>query len=195
MLSIPWIFRMNFIISRALENIKNKMMDKFQKISEEEIQDNAFKLIGKDWMLITAGTSDSFNTMTASWGGMGILWNKPVVFIFVRPQRFTHEFTEKNGCFTLSFFDKKYRKALSFCGTHSGRDTDKIKETGLTPRVTPSENITFDESRLFIECKKLYKGNLKAGGFLFEELISKNYPTEDFHTVYIGEVTSCWKKI
>ncbi|MFP4059208.1 MAG: flavin reductase [Bacteroidota bacterium] len=168
-------------------------MKNFKKISEETITDNPFKLIGKDWMLITAGNPDSFNTMTASWGGLGILWNKSVTFVFIRPQRYTHGFTEENEYFTLSFFDKKYKKALSFCGTHSGRDNDKIKETGLSPVETPAGNVSFLESRLVIECKKLYRGELNKNNFIVTELIDKNYPTEDFHTVYIGEITSCWK--
>ena len=60
---------------------------------------NPFEMIGGSWMLITAGTEDSFNSMTASWGGMGFLWNKNVVFTFIRPERYTYEFTRKTNCF------------------------------------------------------------------------------------------------
>ena len=104
-----------------------------REIKATEIKENAIKLIGKDWALITAGDESGYNTMTASWGGLGQLWNKDVCFIFIRPQRYTYEFIEKNELFTMSFYPEEYRKALSFCGTKSGRDYDKAKETGLTP--------------------------------------------------------------
>jgi flavin reductase (DIM6/NTAB) family NADH-FMN oxidoreductase RutF len=106
---------------------------KFRETKPELLTDNPFKLIGTDWTLITAGAPRSFNTMTASWGGLGVLWDKKVCFCFIRPTRHTYSFVEKAASFTLSFFDEQHRKALTFCGTHSGRDTDKIAATGLTP--------------------------------------------------------------
>ena len=104
-----------------------------KEIKPANIKDNPFKLIGGDWMLITAGTKESFNTMTASWGGLGVLWDKEVAFAFVRPTRHTFGFMEKSPVFTLSFFAEQYRPALEFCGAHSGRDVNKIAQTGLTP--------------------------------------------------------------
>ena len=132
------------------------MGSKLTKISEEELKDNVFKLIGADWMLITAGDASSCNTMTASWGAMGVLWSKNVCFCFIRPTRHTRLFVEKNKAFTLSFFEDKYRKALNICGTISGKDKDKIKEAGLTPVISPSGSVYFSEARLVIECKKIY---------------------------------------
>ena len=120
-------------------------------IKPEEITDNVIKLIGKDWMLVTAGRPGDYNTMTASWGGAGFLWNKPVVFVFVRHERHTYGFMEREDVFTLSFFDEKYRKALSLCGTKSGRDTDKAAETGLTPVETSNGSIAFSPARLVLE--------------------------------------------
>jgi len=105
----------------------------FKEIAPEAVTDNVFTLIGKDWMLITAGTMKSFNTMTASWGGMGIIWGEPVCWCVIRPHRYTYKFMEKSGFFTLAFFEEKYREMLSFCGTKSGKDVNKVKETGLTP--------------------------------------------------------------
>ena len=126
-----------------------------------EINENAVKLIGKEWMLITAGNMENYNTMTASWGNIGFLWGKPVATIYVRPQRYTLEYIEREECFTLSFFPEQYRKALNICGTKSGRDTDKVKEAGLTP-YSPSDGIvSFKEARLVMKCRKLYKGKLK----------------------------------
>lgn len=106
---------------------------KFKELEPANLKDNPFKLINDDWMLITAGDKNNFNTMTASWGGLGIMWFKNVSFIVVRPSRYTFEFMEKHDRYTLSFFEEEYRDALNICGTKSGRDTDKIKEAGLTP--------------------------------------------------------------
>ena len=102
-----------------------------KKIAPKDIDKNVIKLIGQDWMLVTAGDQEKFNMMTASWGSMGYLWNKPVVMVFVRPQRYTFEFTEKKDEFTLSFFDEKYRHALNVCGSVSGRDVNKVQELSL----------------------------------------------------------------
>ena len=108
-------------------------MNKFIEIDPQELTDNVFKLIGRDWMLITAGDERRCNTMTASWGGLGVQWNANVAVSFVRPSRYTYEFLEKGKYYTLSFFDSGYRRALQLCGSKSGRDTDKIKEAELTP--------------------------------------------------------------
>jgi flavin reductase (DIM6/NTAB) family NADH-FMN oxidoreductase RutF len=163
-------------------------MINFKKLDPIKINENAIDLIGNKWMLITAGTVESYNTMTASWGGMGMLWNKPVVFIFVRPQRYTYQFVEKNDSFTCTFFEEKHRDALRFCGSKSGRDFDKAAETGLTPIATDSGNIIFAEASLVLECKKLYFQDIDPQGFVIPE-IQKNYPAKDYHRMYIGEIT------
>ena len=162
-----------------------------KQLSPYELNENVFRLVDKDWMLVTAGTKEQFNTMTASWGGMGILWNQPIAIIFIRPTRYTYEFTEKSGSFTLCFFDKKYRKALNYCGSHSGRDVDKMRETGLVPKVTESGNIVFQQARLVIECKKIYFQDLDPDHFL-DPSTSKNYPQKDYHRMYFGSIENCW---
>jgi len=162
----------------------------FTKINPELISDNPFKLINNDWMLITAGDMQSFNTMTASWGGMGILWNKKVVFCFIRPTQYTFQFMEKTKHFTLSFFSEQYREALNFCGTKSGKNTDKMKHTGLTPIKSDNGSVYFKEARMVLECKKIYSDPLKHERFL-DVAIEKNYPAKDYHTLYIGEITTC----
>jgi flavin reductase (DIM6/NTAB) family NADH-FMN oxidoreductase RutF len=170
------------------------MLKNFSLINPQDIQDNVFKLIGNDWMLITAGNAKSYNTMTASWGFMGILWNKPMAVCFIRPQRFTLSFVERNPYFTLSFFPEKYRDALQICGTKSGRDVNKVKEAGLTPLETSNENIAFDQARLVLECRKVYSGKINEEDFLMRELIQKNYPSKDFHQFYFGEVINTYIK-
>lgn len=172
----------------------NSLEKYFNSIPVGSMEDNVFDLIGRQWMLITAGTTGNFNTMTASWGSMGILWNKPVAICFIRPNRYTYEFAEKYDHYTLSFFDEKYRDLLNFCGTKSGRNTDKIKATGLTPLISRHLNIGFMESRMVIECRKLYCDDLKPGNFIIPDIARKNYPRDDYHRFYIGEVVNCFLK-
>jgi flavin reductase (DIM6/NTAB) family NADH-FMN oxidoreductase RutF len=169
------------------------MNDNFKPIDPGRVSDNPFHLIGNDWMLITAGNVQKFNTMTASWGGMGILWRKKVCFIFVRPSRYTYEFLEENESFTLSFFEEEYRKVLSFCGTKSGRDVDKIAATGLTPVEGEQESVYFAEARLVMQCKKLYYQDLEPGNFL-DSSIEENYYGRDYHRIYVGEIKGCYVK-
>jgi len=168
-------------------------MPVLKKINPDDITDNAFRLIGKDWMLITSGGMDSFNTMTASWGGIGELWHKNVSFIFVRPSRYTYEFLERNRVYTLSFFGEEHRNALSLCGSKSGRDIDKAGEAGLTAVQSENGSVYFSEARLVIECAKLYYQDLDPSNFL-DGSIEKNYSGENYHRMYIGEVLSVLRK-
>ncbi len=163
-------------------------MKKFREINPLEFNESPFRLIGKEWMLITAGNMENWNTMTASWGGMGEIWFKPAVFTFIRPQRHTLKFVEKEPVFTLSFFDEKYRTALKICGAHSGRDCDKAAEAGLTPFGTDGGSVAFEEARLVLECRKLYVQDLDPAGFLDDSIIPKHYPARDFHRMFVGEV-------
>lgn len=164
-------------------------MANFTEIAPQDINESAFKLIGKDWMLITAGTLDSFNTMTASWGGLGVIWNKPVCYCVIRPQRYTREFMDRGDTFTLTFFEEKHRKALEYCGSHSGKDVDKIKATGLTPVKADSGAVYFAEARIVLECRKVYFQDIDPAGFV-DPTIADNYDN-DYHRLYIGEVTNC----
>lgn len=162
-------------------------MKKFNEISPDDLNESAVRLIGKEWMLITAGTIGKWNTMTASWGALGRLWKKPVAFMFIRPTRHTFEFANREPLFTLCFFEEKYRDALNFCGAHSGRDCDKAKETGLTPFEVEPGTVAFEEARLILVCRKLYFQDLKPENFLDPE-IEVNYPKKDYHRMFVGEV-------
>ncbi len=163
------------------------------KIDIKQLQGNAVSMFDDKWCLITAGNKDSYNTMTASWGAMGELWNKDVCFIFIRPQRYTLEFTEREEYFTLSFFDDEYKKALTFCGRNSGRDCDKAKETGLTP-VEIDGSMSFEESETVIVCKKLFYQDINPEGFVDKAIDGVCYPEKDYHRMYVGEVVACYKK-
>jgi flavin reductase (DIM6/NTAB) family NADH-FMN oxidoreductase RutF len=167
------------------------MEKKFANFPVSELNDNVFQLIGDDWMLITAGDPGNFNVMTASWGGLGILWHMSVAFCFVRPHRHTFGFMEASDCYTLCFLEGPYRDVLQYCGTRSGRDVDKIAETGLVPLTSDNGGIYYEQCRLVLECRKLYADWLKEESFVRQNLIGKNYPKKDFHRFYIGEIISC----
>lgn len=154
------------------------LADLYRQIDPLEIPDNPIKLIGEDWMLITAGTPDKFNSMTASWGGYGV-WEDPVAFILVRPSRYTFQFLEKEEYFTLSFFDPaKYREPLlKIFGRKSGRDTDKVKESGFHPLFT-NPGMAYTEARMIVVCKKKFSAPTRADG--------------DAHKLYLGEIVSVW---
>lgn len=164
-------------------------MNAFQIISPENLVDNPFKLIGKDWMLITAGAKESFNTMTGAWGGLGVLWGKNICFCVIRPNRYTYEFMERSDVFTLSFLEEQYRDALTYCGTKSGRDVNKTAETKLTP-VFNDDSIYFAEARLVLVCKKIYFQDMMPANFLAPE-IDEFYPLKDYHRMYVGEIARC----
>lgn len=169
-------------------------MSKFHTIRPEQVKDNVFKKIGREWMLLTAGTMDSFNTMTAGWGGFGVLWRINVCICFIRPSRYTYEFIEKSEYFTLSFFESKYKEMLTYMGTVSSRHEDKIKKSKITPAATKKGSIYFEEAELVFDCKKIYFEDISPDHFLDKNLMN-NYPDKDYHRMYIGEIKECLKKV
>jgi flavin reductase (DIM6/NTAB) family NADH-FMN oxidoreductase RutF len=162
-------------------------MSQFADIQPTALADNLFQRIGSDWMLITAGQRGAYNTMTASWGGAGVLWGKNVAFVFVRPSRYTYEFMEKESAFSMSFFDEKYRDALKLCGAKSGRDIDKAAATGLTPCFDGAAPY-FEQARLVVVCRKLYAQDLDPAQLQAPPLAGF-YKDGDFHRMYVGEIT------
>lgn len=166
------------------------MPEIFKEINPTSIKENVIDLIGYKWMLITAGNLKHFNTMTASWGGIGFLWNKPVVFCFIRPERYTYKFMEENVFFSLCFFKEKYRKALNICGSHSGKNFDKVKAANLTPIEGKTKTVIFKEAFLVMECRKIYFGDIDKKGILDYEIL-KHYEEYGFHRQYIGEIMYC----
>lgn len=162
-------------------------MAQFHEIKPSELNDNTFNLIGKDWMLVTAANDNKVNTMTASWGGLGVMWGKNVAYTVIRPQRYTKEFIDTNTHFTLSFYDKVYKDKLSYLGTVSGRDEDKITKSGLT-LLNDCDAPYFEEAKLVLICKKLFVQPLEETSFLDSSLIDRWYPNKDFHSLYIAEI-------
>lgn len=165
----------------------------FTQINPQELNFNPFTAIGQQWMLITAGDESKANTMTASWGGAGVLWNKNVVTCYIRPQRYTREFVETQEYFSLSFLPEEYRKQLTYCGRVSGRDVDKIAQTGLT-LCNEFEAPYFEESDIALICKKLYVDKIKPECIIHKETDSINYPDKDYHIIYIAEIVKALVK-
>ncbi len=157
----------------------------FREISVSELSFNPFEKIGKQWMLITAGDENGYNTMTASWGFMGVMWGKNVIETVIRLNRHTLGFVENNDLFTVSFFGEEHRSALKFCGAHSGRDCDKAKETGLTPFFTDG-TAAFEEAQMIIVCKKLYSQEMDLSKL--DESQKKWYDNDPVHKAFIGEI-------
>ena len=164
----------------------------FKEVSPQTLNFNPFTRIGSDWMLITAGQPGDMNTMTASWGGAGVLWNANVTFAFVRPSRYTYEFLEKEAYYSLTFLDPAVRRPLQICGSKSGRDGDKIAEAGLTP-VFDAPAPYFQEAETAIICRKLYTQDLDPTRFLDPKL-EANYKQGDYHRVYVGEIVKVLKR-
>ena len=142
--------------------------------------------LNNEWALLTAGNKKKFNSMTISWGSFGVLWFKNVVTVYVRPERYTLEFLQKQDYFTVSFYDKKYKKDLQILGTKSGRDTNKMQEISLTPKFLDT-GITFNEASQTFVCKKLYVGQFDLNN-MDKQTKKQNYPTPQGHYVFIGEI-------
>ncbi len=169
------------------------MSNEFKQITPFEMEGNVFKEFGKDWCLITAEKDGKVNTMTAAWGGYGVMWNKNVAHVVIRPQRYTKEFVDYADSFSLTFFDESFKKKLAYLGTASGRDEDKIAKCDL--HTVFDENIPyFEESNLVVFCKKLYASEIVEEGFIEKNIIDECYPDKDFHVLYFAEITKILKK-
>lgn len=163
-------------------------MHTFQPYPIDMLNMNPFTKIGKEWALISAGDKNKCNTMTVSWGGVGVLWGKNVVYIFIRDSRYTKKFIDNGEFFSMSFFDEKYRDALSYCGKESGRNVDdKFKGAGLTPAFR--HNIPYpDEANLVLLCRKMAAVPITEDTFVDPQIMPKWYSDNDMHVMYVGEI-------
>ena len=164
----------------------------FKTVHINTLDMNPFTKIGKEWLLITAGTIDNCNTMTASWGSLGFLWNRNVATVYIRPQRYTKLFVDDNDMFTLSFFGRDFRKALTYLGQTSGRDEDKIATAGLTPYLLEN-TVGFEEAEMIFVMKKCYQTSIDPEKFL-DATIAEHYPDKDYHEMYIAEIVNVYVK-
>lgn len=167
-----------------------------REISIESLQLNPMTMFGSDWCLLAAGDEQGHNAMTIAWGNLGATWDQvdanrrsciPTATVYLRPQRYTREFLDRENLFTISAFDPQYKKALGYMGSHSGRDGDKTAAAGLTPLFTDGTT-AFAEAKLVFICKKLYHAPLAENGFVDGGIIPLNYPDRDFHEMYIGQI-------
>jgi flavin reductase (DIM6/NTAB) family NADH-FMN oxidoreductase RutF len=188
----------------GIDSTKMIRSEEFVKVNPKEIPGNPAQLIGDEWMLITAGNKESYNTMTAGWGTLGVIWNKPVATCYIHPDRYTFEFMEKENSdyYTLCFFDSVYREALVYCGARSGRDhkdTNKAEVAGLTPLYTENGAVYFKEAWLVLECRKLYSDRFNAKNFATDVVMSRRgtdvqsvyNEMPQYHKFYIGEIVNC----
>ena len=164
-----------------------------EQIDVRNLEDNVFSLIGEEWMLITAGTAEKCNTMTASWGGLGVLWGKNCATCYVRPQRYTKEFLDREEYFTLAVLSEEKREVLRLCGSKSGRDVDKVKECGFTVRAAACGAPYFEEADLVLVCRKRFVQPMDPAA-IPADVKEKYYQAEDYHTLYIGEIVEVLKK-
>lgn len=163
------------------------MMHTFQPMPADMLEFNPFTKIGKEWALVTAGTKTKANTMTVSWGGVGVLWGKNTAFIFIRDSRYTKELLDAGEFFSITFFDEAYREALNYCGSHSGREENKIEQAGLTLNFRHSIPY-IDEGNFVLLCKKMSATRITEDSFLDSHIKEKWYPDGDMHTMYVAEI-------
>lgn len=164
----------------------------FKQVDPKTLNFNVFSAIGDQWMLITAGTPERCNTMTASWGGLGILWGAPMATAYIRPQRYTREFVDGNEYFTLSFFSEDYRKQLALCGSKSGRDIDKVKECGFTVAAGQGNAPYFEQADLVLVCRKRMVMPMDPDAM--PEDVKEKWYDNDYHYMYWGEIVEALKK-
>ena len=169
-------------------------MSSFKEIDISTLNENFFRKIGKEWMLITAGDKDKFNTMTASWGGIGVIWGVTASFCFIRQSRYTHQFISDNDYYTLSFFGGKMMEELTYCGKNSGRDVNKIQETGLLP-VFDEQAPYFEQAELVLICQKMYSQSMTPENFADKTIVDKMYSDSDWHDMFIGKIVKVIAKV
>ncbi len=164
-----------------------------KEINIRDIKESAVGMINDGWALVSAGNELSWNTMTVSWGALGELWGKDVAFVFIRPQRYTYEFFEREELFTVSFFAEEHREILKICGAKSGRDCNKAQLTGLKAEFSQGAPC-FEQAQYTLVCRKVAAQDLDPAGFI-DENIEKNYANKDYHRMYVGEILKVLKKV
>lgn len=163
-----------------------------KQITPKEIVGNPFSMLDEQWALVTAADGEIANPMTVSWGGLGVIWSKPVATVYIRPQRYTHDLLEKEEYFTVSFYGEEQRNALRLCGTKSGREMDKAAASGLT-LVKEDGFCYYADAELVLCCKKIYRDRIRPEGILSDD-DEKCYPEKDYHDVYFGEIVKVLAK-
>lgn len=186
-------------VQEVVGNVADKSFDElFTNIPATDIKDNVFKLVGQDYTVITAGNDSLYNSMTASYGGWGQLFDKPTTWCFLRANRYTLEVIKKEQTYTMSYFADNYKDQVLFFGSKTGRNSEKMKENTLTKVSTPSGNISYKEARLIIECKLIQVTSVNPDDFYTEEgrrfVVDASKESNEYHKVVFGEITNVWIK-
>ena len=165
------------------------------QLQEMEIRDlscDVFQVFQHATPLLSAGSAEKFNTMVIGWGGLGTLWGKAVCTVYVRPQRYTYEFMERENAFSVSVLPPECREALRVCGSESGRDVDKVKKCGLTPAFSALGAPYFEQAQLVLVCRKLYVQDLDLGGMAEKVQIFYGPAQGGIHRAYTGEILEAY---
>ena len=164
----------------------------FQETDIHSLEFNPFDKISKQWMLITAGNEEKSNTMTASWGGVGIMWGKEVATAYIRPQRYTKEFVDREERFTLSFLPEEHRKALNVCGSVSGKNVeDKWKEAGLHPFYVDGTT-GVEEAEMILVCRKLYAQEMNRSASSRKNAMKNGIPPKIITPCILRKLRRFW---
>jgi len=143
-------------------------------------------------LLVGQGKDGKPNPMTIAWGAMMFAWNKPVFVAMVRNSRYTYKLMEESNTFTINFLGKEYHKELSLCGTKSGFNVDKWKETKLTPvNAKTVETKIIEEAFLNIECKVIFTNDMNYEDLnktIIEQHYQKHISGKTSHKFYYGEI-------
>jgi flavin reductase (DIM6/NTAB) family NADH-FMN oxidoreductase RutF len=153
----------------------------------------AMENLHKRGAFLTVKKGDTVNTMTISWGDIGYRWSRPILTVMVRQSRYTHELIDSNSEFTVSIpLDDSLKKALAICGTKSGREMDKFKETGISLKASKYlETPIIADCKLHYECKIVYKQDMDPA-LMKDEVLKGSYSNGDYHTFYYGEIVNCY---
>lgn len=181
----------NVSASIASEATTESSLPGFRQVTADKIPGNIIKLLS-NWTLITSGTAQKSNVMTASWGGLGVFWEKPVAFCFLNPSRYSVQTMDEGETYTISFYTEAYKDAMLYCGNNSGRNTDKIKGSGLTPIKTPSGATAFAEAWMIFECKKIIAQQISPDAV--KTAVPAEWSKNGYHKMYMGEILNVWIK-
>lgn len=177
----------------AASDVSNTALPGFRRTDPDKIPGNIIKMLANDWSLITSGKEGKSNVMTASWGGLGRFWEKPVAICFINPTRYSIQTMDEGETYTISFYTEAYKDAMNYTGSVSGRTTDKIKGSGLTPIKTPSGAPAFAEAWMIFECKKLLAQPISPDAVMDKEA-GAQWSKDGYHKMYIGEILNVWIK-
>ncbi|MDR3219172.1 MAG: flavin reductase [Dysgonamonadaceae bacterium] len=189
----------NEATEQTVENVTDKTFEElFISIVPAELPDNVFKLVGQDFTVITAGTESDYNSMTASWGGWGIMFNEPVTWCFLRANRYTLEYMKRERVYTMSYFDDPYKDQVIFFGSSSGRDSDKMKKHTLTAVKTPIGSISYKEAKLIVECELTEITTVQPDDFYTAEgkifVTDAHKEAKEYHKIVFGKISNIWIK-